>query len=139
MARKTHSDSELRAQIRAARQRERSGRTAEPRARSARYDDGAGRIEIELVDGCLFAFPAELGQGLRGATPEQLATVEVVSGGEALRWDPLDADVSVPGLLARLLNVRAWAASYLGRATSEAKAEAARRNGMLGGRPRGGR
>lgn len=111
----------------------------EPRAVSARYNRRTKRIEIELRDRCLFAFPAEIAQGLRGATPEQLAAVEVEGNGYALHWEELDADFTVPGLLAGRFGSERWM-SELGRAggrkTSAAKARAARINGKKGGRPR---
>ncbi|HEX2191326.1 MAG TPA: hypothetical protein VHG51_20615, partial [Longimicrobiaceae bacterium] len=44
----------------------RAADAAEPRAASARYDRATGRVEVELRNRCLFAFPAEMGQGLRG-------------------------------------------------------------------------
>src|SRR4051812_33684355 len=36
----------------------------EPRARTARFDASTGHIVVELVNGCTFAFPARLAQGL---------------------------------------------------------------------------
>jgi hypothetical protein len=113
-----------------------------PRAESARYDRETGRVEVELRNGCLFAFPAEMGQGLRGASPEELAGVEVTPGGYGLHWEALDADLAVPALMAGVFGTEAWMRE-LGRAggrrTSDAKAAAARENGRRGGRPRKGR
>jgi hypothetical protein len=111
----------------------------EPRAVSARYNEATGRIEIELKDGCMFAFPAQYGQGLRGATPEQLAAVEVWPGGDALHWEELDADLGVAGLVAGVFGSKAWMRELGragGRVQSEAKAAASRENGKKGGRPR---
>jgi hypothetical protein len=133
------TDAEIRAQIPAARERARISEETEPRARSARYNRDTERVEVELKNGCLFAFPAALGQGLRGATPEQLAQVEVTPGGYGLHWEELDADLAVPGLVAGVFGPKAWMRE-MGRAggkqTSEAKAAAARENGKKGGRPR---
>ena len=113
----------------------------EPRATSAWYDEASGRIFMELKNGCLFAFPAEMGQGLQGATAEQLSEVEILPGGEALHWEELDADLGVPGLVAGVFGSKAWMRE-LGRAggsmQSEAKARASRENGKKGGRPRKG-
>ncbi|HEX7240352.1 MAG TPA: DUF2442 domain-containing protein [Longimicrobiaceae bacterium] len=120
----------------AARERARLADAVEPRAASARYDGGANRIVVELTNGCVFGFPPSLTKRLEGGTPEQLAEVEVDPGGEGLHWETLDEDVSLPGLMLRALNVRAWAAKYMGQATSEAKTAAARANGLKGGRPR---
>jgi uncharacterized protein DUF2442 len=123
----------------AAVERGRIAAETEPRAVSARFNEETGRIEIELRNGCMFAFPAELGQGLRGAAPEQLAAVEVLPGGEGLHWEELDVDLGVPGLVAGVFGSKAWMRE-LGRAggqvKSEAKARASRENGKKGGRPR---
>lgn len=119
-----------------------AGRAAErtgPRAASARYDRGTGRVEVELRNGCLFAFPAEMGQGLRGASPDELAAVEVAPGGYGLHWEALDADLAVPALMAGVFGTEAWMRELGragGRSTSDAKAAAARENGRKGGRPR---
>lgn len=56
--------------------------------------------------------------------------------GYALRWETLDVDFTVPGLLAGIIGTKKYMASLAGRATSPAKAAAARANGAKGGRPR---
>jgi hypothetical protein len=89
----------------------RAGRKAarsEPRAAAARYDAGSGRIVIELTSGATFMVPAGLLEGLADAAPEALAAVEVVPGGEGLHLPLLDADLSVPGLLAGVFGSRGW-------------------------------
>lgn len=137
--RKRLTDEEILAQIPAARAAGREAERTEPRACSARYDAGTGRVVVELTNGCVFAFPAELGQGLRGASAEDLADVRVYARGEALRWERLDVDLSVPGIMAGTFGGKTWMRE-LGRAggkvTSPAKAAAARANGRKGGRPR---
>jgi hypothetical protein len=124
------------AQIDAAIERGRMARVAEPRAASARYDHALGRIVVELTNGCTFAFPPRLAQGLEHATDEQLAKVETLGAGYGLHWEALDADLSVPGLLAGLFGTKAYMARLAGQTSSPAKAAAARRNGSKGGRPR---
>jgi hypothetical protein len=124
------------AEIEAALARGREARASEPRAAAARYDAGSGRVVVDLINSCTFAFPARLAQGLEEATDAQLASVEVLPGGYGLHWEELDADLSVPGLLAGLFGTAGWMAARAGRATSPAKAAAARRNGARGGRPR---
>lgn len=109
---------------------------AVPHALRARYDRGSKRIVIELKNGSLFAFPAELAQGLSGASPEALSEIELSGGGYGLHWPSLDVDLTVPGLLAGVFGTARWMAANAGRATSPAKAAAARRNGARGGRPR---
>ncbi len=130
---------ELRKQLVAAREAGRIREETEPRAVSARYDVDTGRIVIELRNGCMFAFPAEMGQGLRGAAPEQLAQIEIVLDGYALEWRSLNTGLAVPPLLEGRFGSDAWMSQWGkigGSARSEAKAAAARRNGAKGGRPR---
>ena len=124
------------ADIDAAVERGRIARQTEPRAASVRYDKKNSRIVIDLTNGCVFAFPPRLAQGLEQATDEELAAVEVLGAGYGLHWEALDVDLSVPGLLAGLFGTRAYMARKAGQATSPAKAAAARANGAKGGRPR---
>ena len=111
-------------------------RSLEPRAAAARYDAQAHRIVVDLTNGCTFAFPPALAQGLEQATAAQLAQVEILGAGYGLHWEALDADLSIPGLLAGIFGTKAYMARRAGQATSPAKAAAARNNGAKGGRPR---
>ena len=126
------SDSEIEAAL----ERGRLARANEPRAASARYDRAAGRLGVELTNGCIFAFPPRLAQGLENATDDQIAQVEILGAGYSLHWEELDADLAVPGLLAGLFGTKAYMARRAGQSTSPAKAAAARTNGAKGGRPR---
>ncbi len=130
-------------EIEAALERGRIADAGAPRAVGAHYDPATARVVVELANGTQFAFPAALGQGLGGATPAQLAEVEVLAGGRALRWDALDVDLGVAPLVAGVFGTRGWMdelrrelARSGGRAASPAKARAARENGRKGGRPR---
>jgi len=122
--------------IDAAIERGKSVRAVEPRAEAARYDRKRNRIVVDLTSGCSFAFPPHLAQGLEGATGAQLAQVEILGAGYGLHWEALDADLSVPGLLAGIFGTKSYMAGLAGRISSPAKSEAARRNGAKGGRPR---
>jgi len=96
-------------------------------------------VLVELTNECGFAFPARRAQGLEDASDDELADVSILGLGLGLRWEKLDVDLSVPGLLTGLFGTRAWMnrerAARAGLATSSAKAAAARRNGVEGGRP----
>lgn len=124
------------AEIAAARESGRLYRATQPHAVSARYDARSERIVVELTSGATFAFPPRLVEGLAGAAPVHLAEVELLGDGEALHWETLDVDYSVAGLVNGVFGTARWMAARAGRATSPAKAEAARANGAKGGRPR---
>lgn len=122
--------------IDAALERGRDARANEPRAAAARYDPAANRVIVDLENGCTFAFPPRLAQGLGGASEEQLADVEVLGRGHGLHWEALDVDLSLPDLMAGIFGTTVWMARRAGQATSAAKAAASRANGAKGGRPR---
>jgi len=108
-----------------------------PLAVAARYE--AGRIHVELNNGCAFEFPAEHAQGLAGAKAADLRAIEVSAAGLGLHWPRLDADLYVPSLVKGVLGTRQWMAqigTVGGKAATGPKAAAARANGKLGGRPR---
>jgi hypothetical protein len=117
-------------------ERGRIARLYEPRAAAARYDREHERIVVELTNSCTFAFPPHLAQGLENATADQLAQVEILGPEYGLHWEALDVDLAVPDLLAGLFGTRSYMARRAGRASSPAKAAAARANGAKGGRPR---
>jgi hypothetical protein len=78
------------------------------RARAARYEAQTGRVHVDLTNGCSFAFPARLAQGLEHANHKDLAQVEILGLGLGLHWERLDVDLSVPGLLAGLFGTKAF-------------------------------
>ena len=116
------------AQIDAAAERGRIAHETEPRAASVRYDRQLGRVIVDLTNGCTFAFPPRLAQGLESATDDWLAEIEIL-GWLWLALGNVDADLSIPGLLAGIFGTRAYMARRAGQATSPAKAAAARANG----------
>jgi hypothetical protein len=127
-------------QLRSAEARGRKMLKTEPRATAARYDRTTGRVVVELVNGCAYAFPAQRVQDLHGASEADLSRVEVDGVGFNLHWPALDVDLYVPALVAGILGTRAWMAQEKARgleqASALAKAPAARTNGARGGRPR---
>lgn len=124
------------AEIDAALERGRMAEQSEPRAATVRYDRSNSRMIVDLTNGCTFAFPPRLAQGLEAASDDELDAVEILGAGYGLHWEALDVDLSVPGLLAGLFGTKAYMARQAGRTKSPAKAAAARANGLKGGRPR---
>jgi hypothetical protein len=57
-------------------------------------------IYVELHDGRVLGVPADRFRILASATDEQLAKVQVEVNGYALRWEELDEDITVPGVVA---------------------------------------
>ncbi len=106
---------------------------------SVRYSPRARRLHIELASGIAFIIPVSKVQGLAEAKPSVIREVQIVGKGFGLYWPSLDLDVSVPGLVAGSFGTQAWMSALArkaGQSRSVAKAEAARRNGRNGGRPR---
>jgi hypothetical protein len=57
-------------------------------------------IFIELTDGRVIGFPADRFVILKKATLKELKEVKIRLNGFALRWEKLDEDITVPGVLA---------------------------------------
>jgi hypothetical protein len=57
-------------------------------------------IFVELTDGRTVGFPAARFTLLKRATDEQLRKVTLELNGYALRWEELDEDLTVPGIVA---------------------------------------
>jgi hypothetical protein len=57
-------------------------------------------IFIELTDGRTISFPADRFKILSKATDEQLKEVTLRLNGHALRWENLDEDLTVRGIVA---------------------------------------
>jgi hypothetical protein len=57
-------------------------------------------IYVELSDGRIIGFPDDRFRILKQATNEQLAAVKVEVSGYALRWEELDEDITVYGIIA---------------------------------------
>ena len=57
-------------------------------------------VFLELTDGRIVGFPADRFRILRAATDEQLQNVVLELDGYALRWEQLDEDLTVPGVVA---------------------------------------
>jgi hypothetical protein len=56
-------------------------------------------IYIELTDGRTVSFPADRFKVLSKATEDELKEVEIRLNGFALRWENLDEDITVKGII----------------------------------------
>lgn len=108
MAKWQMSDEEFDRQFEEATKRGQEALRTQPRAKSAYYDAASGRVVVELLNGCTFVFPAHLAQGLRDASSQDLAEVKVMPHGFALRWEKLDADFTLEGLMAGRFGSKRW-------------------------------
>lgn len=118
--------------IRAAREADR----IEPRAVAMSYDSDQALVLVHLRSGISIGFPPKRIPGLEGASKKQLSNCSVSPSGDGLHWDDVDVHASLTGLLAEALNLREWAPRIMGQIRTDAKAKAARKNGLKGGRPR---
>ena len=56
-------------------------------------------IYVQLTDGRVVGFPSARFKLLKDASEEQLAKVEIRLNGYALRWEELDEDITVLGII----------------------------------------
>ncbi len=68
-------------------------------------------VFLELSDGRIVAFPAGRFKRLKDASDEMLQKVSVELDGYALRWEELDEDITVPGIVAGRFQLPPEAAS----------------------------
>jgi hypothetical protein len=129
------SDEELR-------QFTRRARTASPAARVAirsAHVDEYRVLHVSLTGQGTLSLPARRIPGMRGAALDELRSVEIGPRGLWIEWPSRNIDIGIVGLITLLVgedSLRRIGASLAGSRTSPAKAEAARRNGLKGGRPR---
>jgi len=57
-------------------------------------------VFLELADGRIIGFPADRFRLLSVSSDEQLQEVQLELNGYALRWESLDEDITVPGIVA---------------------------------------
>jgi len=111
-----------------------------PRARVACYKTRGDKIVVVFHDGMELRIPRRLVDGLVNATETALAEIEISPSGRGLHWPKLDVDLYLPSLVLGQTESQQMIAKRLGaaggRVRSPAKAAAARRNGVRGGRPR---
>ncbi len=136
MASESLTDEQILAQIPEARARALRAQTREPHAATASYDRPTRRLRIELTNGAEFSVAVAHVPELRDVSDADLGAGEA---GVGVHWPALDLDLSVTGLARLVFGVRIVhraAGAAAGGVRSPAKAEAARKNGARGGRPR---
>ena len=89
------SDAEFAAANRAGNER----REERPFACSAAFDADRRRIVIALSTRAEFSFPADLAEGLRNASPEDLADIVISPSGFGISFPKLGADFDLPALM----------------------------------------
>jgi hypothetical protein len=57
-------------------------------------------VFVELIDGRIFGFPADRFKILKAASDAELLNVRLELDGHALRWEALDEDITVAGVVA---------------------------------------
>ncbi len=67
---------------------------------AARVEVGEDAFTLQLSDGRTLSVPLTWYPRLLHARPDELARWRLIGGGQGIRWDDLDEDVSVEGLLA---------------------------------------
>ena len=72
--------------------------SAEPLATKAWVENRI--VYLKLTDGRIFGFPSSRFRRLRDAPEALLEKVEIEVNGYALRWEDLDEDITVPGVVA---------------------------------------
>jgi hypothetical protein len=104
-----------------------------PRAVSACYQPGTGKIVVHLSSRLDVSFSPQDAQGLEDARPSQLQDIEISPSGFGLYFPALDADIYVPGLLEGFPGSKSWMEARpgqtAGQSGTDARKSASRANG----------
>ncbi len=109
------------------------------RAESVRYDRVTDKIVVVVSEDLAFEVPRAAISEWQDLTPEEMGGIRLSAVRDALAVGSHDVQVSVGGLLRDRLPEGFFNQAFAqrgGTVRSEAKANAARANGALGGRPR---
>ncbi len=77
----------------------------EPRAGSARYQSRIRALEVGLTSAVTLKIPIQLIAELKHASPREIRAVEVLGRAGGLHRERLNVDLSVPGLVASVLQL----------------------------------
>src|SRR3984893_4055095 len=133
MRKETHKVHVSRGQIDSAIARALQFEANDPRVIRVQYEAKEDLVSLCFADGLKVSIPRKQLQGLERANQSQLSKIEIVGNGTGLHWPLLNINHYVPGLLEHRLGTRRWMNEIGlsgGLATSAAKTEAARRNGL---------
>jgi hypothetical protein len=103
-------------------------------ARAVRYLSASDRIELDMVSGLTISLPRECSPHLAKLTKRAMQAIGLTRFGDAMEIKSKDLQVSIGGLLQRVLGLDH--SERGGRARTPAKTRAARLNGRKGGRPK---
>lgn len=126
-------------QLRLFQKRSRQAAATGPVTIRSAYVDERRMLHATLTGQGAISLPTRRIPGLRGTSLAELQSVQVGPRGLWLEWPSRNVDLGLVGLVTLLIGTEAlqrMGASLAGSRTSAAKAEAARRNGRKGGRPR---
>jgi len=96
-------------------------------------------LVLHMSNGSMYWIPKNKLEKLANISDAELAKAEIEGNGTGIRWSALDWDLFVPNLLQGIYGTAKWMTclgQQGGRAKTEAKRQAARKNGLKGGRPR---
>ena len=71
--------------------------SAEPRITAVSVNEEA--ITVRLADGRTVSIPLAWSWRLSEATPEQRSQFEILGSGQGIRWQEIDEDLSIEGML----------------------------------------
>jgi hypothetical protein len=110
----------------------------EPLARTVKYVPNLNLLIIGLNNGQRLVLPIEDVPELGKLTKKQFENWELLGRGTAINFPDVDVALPVDGIIEGVYGIRRWMAEVGGkggRAKTEAKRQAARANGVKGGRP----
>ena len=84
----------------------------QPRAIAARYNQADHTITVDIHWGFSITFAPERVQELQGATPQDLAIIEIDYPGWSLRFPKTDAGIQVSSMLQGRFGNKHWEADW---------------------------
>ncbi len=79
-----------------------------PKAQKVTFDRKSRRLVVDLQNGVSVLIPTSLIQIFSNASDDEIDDVEIVLNGMYLRWESLDEDLSVSGLVKGVFGTKKW-------------------------------